>query len=148
MELKMTPRKRSAEAVDPVLSTKRRLNDGSSSNSCNTSNISSSRSSSSRVTKVRFSIEKNSEQTPATDIYDGLSEEECQDLRSRVWYTVRKCCTWSPLETTLAIAVLAIKQAIAVLMNARMQRPTARTYVTLALFLACFLTCSNFILNQ
>jgi hypothetical protein len=89
MELKMTPRKRSAEAADSVLSTKRRLNDGSSCNSSNTSNISSS----SRVTRVRFSTEKNSEQALATDIYDGLSEEECRALRSQIWYTVRKYCT-------------------------------------------------------
>jgi hypothetical protein len=89
MELKMTPRKRSSEAVDPVLSTKRRLNDGSScSISSNTSNISSS-----RVTRVRFSKEKNSEHTATTDIYDGLSKEECLHLRSQIWYTVRKYCT-------------------------------------------------------
>jgi hypothetical protein len=93
MELKMTPRKRSAEAVDAVLSTKRRLNDGSSSNSSSSSNKTSDSISSSRVTRVRFSTEKNAEQTPATDIYDGLSEEECRDLRSQIWYTVRKYCT-------------------------------------------------------
>jgi hypothetical protein len=33
MELKITPRKRCAEAVDPVLSRKRRLNNSDSSNS-------------------------------------------------------------------------------------------------------------------
>jgi hypothetical protein len=82
MELKMTPRKRSAEAVDPVLSTKRRLNNSDSSNIVNNSD-------SSRVTRVHFSTEQNSEQTADTDIYQGLSEEECRELRSQIWYTVR-----------------------------------------------------------
>jgi hypothetical protein len=78
MELKMTPRKRSAEAVDSGLSTKRRLNNIDGSNS----------TSSSRVTRVRFSTEQNSEQTEPSDIYHGLSDEECRDLRSQIWYTV------------------------------------------------------------
>jgi hypothetical protein len=81
MELKMTPRKRSAEAVDPILSTKRRLNSDNS--------VIIDDSDSSRVTRVRFSTEQNSEQTAATDMYQGLSEEECRELRSQIWYTVR-----------------------------------------------------------
>jgi hypothetical protein len=83
MELKMTPRKRSADAVDLVLPTKRRLISSDSSPY-------SSHSSSSRVTRVHFSTEQNSEQTAATDIYQGLSEEECRDLTSQIWYTVRR----------------------------------------------------------
>jgi hypothetical protein len=73
------------------------LNDGSSSKSSNTSNISSS-----RVTRVHFSMEQNAEQTEPTDIYQGLSEEECRDLRSQIWYTVRSYCSGSPLESTLS----------------------------------------------
>jgi hypothetical protein len=79
MELKITPRKRCAEAVDPVLSRKRRLNNSDSSNS--TSSI--------RITRVRFSTEQNLEQTEPSDIYQCLSDKECRDLRSQIWYTVR-----------------------------------------------------------
>jgi hypothetical protein len=86
MEVKKTPRKRSAEVVDlrPVLSAKRRLNRSDS------SYYGSQESSSSRATRVHFSTDQNSKQTAATDIYQGLSEEECCDLRSQIWYTVRR----------------------------------------------------------
>jgi hypothetical protein len=106
MELKMTPRKRSAEAVDPVLSAKRRLISSDSSNIVNNGD-------SSRVTRVHFSTEQNSEQTAATDVYQGLSEEECRELRSQIWYTVS---TVDSIYNRRYI-VLTIKHAIAVLMN-------------------------------
>jgi hypothetical protein len=74
----MNPRKRPAEGrADPSVSTKRRLNN----------NISISISS--RVVKVHFSTDQNSEQTATTDIYQGLSDEESRALRSQIWYTVR-----------------------------------------------------------
>jgi hypothetical protein len=84
MGLKMNPRKRSGEAVEPVLPNKRRLKGSDS------SYYGSQESSISRATRVRFSTEQNSVQTAATDISQGLLEEECRDLRPQIWYTVRQ----------------------------------------------------------
>jgi hypothetical protein len=76
MELKLNPLKRSAEA-DPI-------DDSSSSQEvaqpCAKRRL--------IIKLVHFSTEKNSEQAARTDMYKGLSEEQCRELRSQIWYTV------------------------------------------------------------